>query len=383
MEEISPVENAVQPAPQRRRLPRSQLLALIGTLAIGLFLGGLIVSLLNGSPDTSPIDNAQADIRVTTVIESRPVRAPYSLSGTVSLPQLADVALNGEGAISIVTGGVHGVGEVINSCDLVAEISGQPVFAFPFAVPLYRDLGYGDTGNDVRGLQQALVDAGLLSIEPDGWFGWSTIYAVQDMYSRAGYKAPDVGASRGVLFSHTATVPSSGLAVAEASPVGTAIDATHPVMKVISAPAAITARADMLQAAGFKVGTSVLVQIGSAAPIESQVLSVSEFKSEGSNQAPGYDVVIALPADAPVNDYGYDPVIVNEIATVPQGLGVPLTAIRQDANGTYVYKVAADSNSLDTRIAVKVAGQSSGFAIIAETEELSLGDEIVLSGERP
>jgi hypothetical protein len=365
-------------------MPRSQLLSLIGMLILGLFLGGLIVSLINGSPDTSPIDNAQADIRVTATVESRPVRAPYSLSGTVSQPTLAVVALNGQsgGWASVVTGGVHEPGDIVKSCDLIAEVSGEPVFAFPFEVPLYRDLGYGNSGNDVRGLQQALVEAGLLDIEPDGWFGWSTVYAVQDMYSRAGYKAPEVGSSRGLPLSHTAIIPSSGVAVATTSPVGTAIDEENPVMKVVKSPAAITARADMLQASGFKQGTDVMVQIGSSQPVKSQVVSVSEFRFDAVNTAPGYDVLIALPPNAPVNDSGYDPVIVTEIASVPLGLGVPLTAIRQDSSGAYIYKAAADTKSPDTRVDVQISGQGSGFAIISDASGLAVGDTIVLSGER-
>ncbi|MDR0837312.1 MAG: hypothetical protein LBM94_03735 [Propionibacteriaceae bacterium] len=377
-------EDADSGVARRRRFPRSQVLALIGALILGLFLGGLVVSLINGSPDTSPIDNAQADIRVTAPVENKPVRAPYSLSGSVSLPELANVRLNGQGSggVSLVTGGVHELGDVINTGDLVAEVSGEPIFAFPFDVPLYRDLGYGNSGNDVRQLQVALVAAGLLDMEPDGWFGWGTVYAVQDMYSRAGYKAPEIYPSRGLSLSHTATIPVSGLAVAATSPVGTTIDADHPVMKVVAAPAAITARADMLQASGFKAGTDVLVQIGSTAPIKSTVVSVSEFKTDGTNQPPGYDVVIALPADARVSDAGYDPVIVSEVATVPLGQAVPLSAIRQGGNGTYVYKASTDAKSPDARVDVRVTSQGSGYAILDDTAGLALGDQIVLSGER-
>lgn len=72
---------------------------------------------------------------------------------------------------------------------MAAWVNDRPVIALRGSFPLYRDLGEGDTGNDVAVLQQALADLGY-GIQPDGVFGHGTARALGELYKAEGSSAP-------------------------------------------------------------------------------------------------------------------------------------------------------------------------------------------------
>ncbi len=85
-------------------------------------------------------------------------------------------------------------GDAVSSGQLLAEVSGQPVYVFKGPVPAYRDLKPGSSGPDVTELQEALAESGY-SIRSDdkGTFGPGTKQAVTEFYRRLGYSAPVTG----------------------------------------------------------------------------------------------------------------------------------------------------------------------------------------------
>jgi peptidoglycan hydrolase-like protein with peptidoglycan-binding domain len=320
---------------------------------------------------------------VTAKVSEQPTRAAYSLTGTLVAPQVASLMpTSSEGDREVVSGRVRAAGEQVRQGDLLAEVSGRPVIAILAAVPLYRDISPGDTGNDVAGIQQMLIALELLSGEPSGKFDARTQTALNALFKRHGYSAPEAGSGlKWLPLSHTAAIPADGVVIEEATAVGTMLDSEHPLMKVqVSAPT-ITARADMLQAAAFQVGAEVQVSVGGGQAVSTTVLAVGEFKDSGQNQPPGYDVTFALPEELAGATDADGPVTISEIAELPTGPAVPLTAVRHDAEGSYVL-TAGDGTASDTRVGVTVRGQASGYAIIADNENLPIGTEVVLSGER-
>ncbi|MFP3466205.1 peptidoglycan-binding protein [Leifsonia sp. SIMBA_070] len=87
----------------------------------------------------------------------------------------------------VVTGMGLSVGESLGEGALIAEVNGRPRFAFSGSFPFYRDMRFGDTGPDVRQLQEGLSRAGL-SVGVDGRFGAGTEAAVSHLYAVAGYE---------------------------------------------------------------------------------------------------------------------------------------------------------------------------------------------------
>ncbi|MFJ9946449.1 peptidoglycan-binding protein [Kitasatospora sp. NPDC091207] len=87
-------------------------------------------------------------------------------------------------------------GDTVAAGKLLAEVSGQPLFALPGPVPAYRDLKPGSTGPDVAELQSALAGLGHGSGDDDkGAYGPGTAAAVSDFYRGLGYPVPTTGAT--------------------------------------------------------------------------------------------------------------------------------------------------------------------------------------------
>ncbi len=63
-----------------------------------------------------------------------------------------------------------------------------PLLALHTSVPLWRDLTYGDAGEDVRAIQAELVRLGY-DLATDGWFGWHTWDAYRQALEKVGGKA--------------------------------------------------------------------------------------------------------------------------------------------------------------------------------------------------
>jgi len=354
----------------------------VAALVVGAFGGAVGVAWFRPPVDTSPIDNATKSIQVTALVEERPVRDLYSLSAQV--PPEATVAVMplvaGPGR-EVVSGEVHKPGDVIHYGDVVGEVSGRPVFAVSASLPLYRDLFQGDSGSDALGVQQLVSDLGLYTGPVDGGLGAMSVAGIAALYTRAGYDAPD---PPGLLMVDVAAVPADALTVAGAAAIGEEISADHPLLRLVTSPAVITARVDMLQATAFTVGTTVNVQVGSAAPVTSTVTAVSGFQESTVGTPPGYDITVAMPAGVDPVTAQQQPVLVSETVTIPTGLAVPLAAIRYgSAGGAYVVlpPLADGATPAPPRtVPVTVVSQSGGYAIIGPTPDLPAGTAVIIAG---
>jgi peptidoglycan hydrolase-like protein with peptidoglycan-binding domain len=128
---------------------------------------------------------------VLASVERGDLIANRTLPGVVAAQDEESAALAPiTGAVrSIVTNSPLSPGASLAAGELVASVNGAPVFAIASPFPFYRDLGVGDTGPDVRELQDTLARVGLLSTL-DGEFGLVTAQAVAKLYLRIGGTAP-------------------------------------------------------------------------------------------------------------------------------------------------------------------------------------------------
>ena len=352
---------------------------MIGIVA-GVFIGAIGVAWLHPPVDTSAIDNANASVLATAQVEERPVRDLFSMQARVTSETVVPVmpTVTGDGVRQVVSGKVHAPGDILHFGDVVAEVSGRPIFAVPTWLPLYRDITENMEGSDVDALQQTLTDIGLYSGTIGGKAGAQMLNAIALLYTRAGYPAPN---PRGLAMGDAAILPADGMALASAAPVGAQLSEDLPLVTVVTAPAVITARVDMIQARGFAVGTLVRVQIGSASPVGSTVVAVGEFQEGSTSQPAGYDVTVAIPDGADPVSAAQEPVIVSESAEVPTGPAVPLTAIRRDAGGaSYVLIPGSAGAAPPARVVVSVVGQSAGYAVIREDPSVPIDATVIVTG---
>lgn len=132
-------------------------------------------------PDPTPILVAVEE----KVLSTRVVTRGTAQFGSPRRIILASSDLKRAGRI--VTG-VRRVGARVEAGQVLAEVSGRPVFVLRGAAPSYRDLGVGMSGTDVRQLEETLDRLGLGPGRIDGDFDAATAAAVRRMYRRAGYQ---------------------------------------------------------------------------------------------------------------------------------------------------------------------------------------------------
>ena len=113
-----------------------------------------------------------------TVISRGDVRAE------VSTPVGVPSSIEGD---PVITGIDVAAGDEVIEGQRVVEVSGRPVLVMTGAVPVYRTLRPGMTGEDVTQLQQALTRLDCAVIDEPGVYGNSTKTCVAQLYNDAGY----------------------------------------------------------------------------------------------------------------------------------------------------------------------------------------------------
>ena len=118
---------------------------------------------------------------ITVPVDRRVLTSTVVVRGDVA-PEVsvaAGVPSSVEGA-GVVTGLGPAVGESVVEGSRLLLVSGRPVFALKGAVPVYRTLGPGMSGEDVAQLQAALMRMGY-SPDSDGTFRTATMSAVHQL----------------------------------------------------------------------------------------------------------------------------------------------------------------------------------------------------------
>ncbi|MFI0242620.1 peptidoglycan-binding protein [Streptomyces sp. NPDC016845] len=193
-----------------------QLRKLIGTRPGQLTVVIVVVALVGaggwfaGSQMQSPADAAAAHQPpkagpVTVTVERRSLTASVVAQGSVEFSSPQSVTLAGlvgspdSGSGSGDSGAGDGVaqrvtkapvaGAEVREGSVLMQVSGRPVLVLRGTVPMYRTLGPGASGDDVRQLQQALVRLGFAPGSANGTYGQTDAAAVSRWYKSRGYGA--------------------------------------------------------------------------------------------------------------------------------------------------------------------------------------------------
>uniref|UniRef100_A0AAU2JSC9 Peptidoglycan-binding protein n=1 Tax=Streptomyces sp. NBC_00049 TaxID=2903617 RepID=A0AAU2JSC9_9ACTN len=156
-------------------------------------VGGLLATALVKSPAQVAAETGPpAQGVLTAEVEQRVLAQKVVMRGTVVADQSVEVApqpraADGAGA-PVVTKLPLKAGDPVAAGQLLAEVSGRPVFTLKGTLPVYRDLRPGATGDDVAQLQQALRDLGHgTGSDAKGVFGAGTKAALAARYKAVGY----------------------------------------------------------------------------------------------------------------------------------------------------------------------------------------------------
>lgn len=164
------------------------LVSAVALLAAGWLAAGAFRSPEQVAAAASPPPPSE----ITAEVVLGDLRDEINVQSTVRRERTEDVAIPASADTSVVTANPIDIGGEVSPGAVVLEINGAPVFALPGAFPLYRDILLGDSGTDVRQLQEGLRQAGF-DVTVDGMLGPSTRAVIERLYRDAGYKAPSDG----------------------------------------------------------------------------------------------------------------------------------------------------------------------------------------------
>ena len=284
-----------------------------------------------------------------------------------------------------VTSSTMQAGQVVSPGNLIGEVSGRPVFAVPVSVPLYRNLTVGARGADVRALQQLLIDLDYYGVTASGTFDAGTLDALRRHYDYAGYELPYItDGVRGISLREFAFLPSFGGAATRVATVGTELDEETPLVTVQISERSIAAIITVAERDAVEVGSDVGVSVDGAAPVPTTVVRIGEFSTDAETGTSGYPISVAIPEGTNV-----DAASTLRIVSISQGdpvPAVPVVALRQEGNSTYVLLYSAPDEGEEPpptiasgRVDVQVLMQADGWASIEPDDELPVGKRLVVA----
>ena len=128
---------------------------------------------------------------ITVPVERRLLSSNVVTRGTVRFEESAEISLAGstgtEGA-AVVARDPPAEGGTLEDGDLLVEVTGRPTFVLAGQLPMFRQLGPGSTGDDVRQLEEALARFGFQPGTVDTVYDPATEAAVDAWYRAAGYE---------------------------------------------------------------------------------------------------------------------------------------------------------------------------------------------------
>ncbi|HEX6348257.1 MAG TPA: peptidoglycan-binding protein [Candidatus Dormibacteraeota bacterium] len=284
----------------------------------------------------------------------------YSEPATLFAPHGADAEL----PLGVFTW-LPAVGVTVGRGQRLYEVDGQPVPLLLGAQPLYRHLGPGATGADVRELEDNLLALG---------FGTSS-----GLVANGTFAAADAAAVRAWQTELGAPVTGTldlGAAVMQANPVRIAalhasLGGTYapgqPVLDVTDTAHVVTVQLDTALAAGVKVGDAVSVQLpGAGAPATGKVIAVSaaaqaltQQQGQGGPLRATLPVTIRLDDPAAGGALDQVPVRVSITDQVRRNvLAVPVTALVARSDGTFAVLVVRSSGRVPVTVRVGVFGDA-------------------------
>jgi peptidoglycan hydrolase-like protein with peptidoglycan-binding domain len=193
------------PADPRRTLA----VVLTGVLVAG-GVGWAVGSSVRSPADAAASRQPPPASLMTVAVERRTLTATVLTSGTVEFGSPQPLLLAGavgstepDGGAGAGASGSFGqrvtraprAGQLLKEGTTVMEVNGRPVFVLTGAVPMFRTIGPGRHGRDVRQLQRALGRLGFRPGRTDGTFGADTAAAVRRWYEARGYPAQEPSAA--------------------------------------------------------------------------------------------------------------------------------------------------------------------------------------------
>ncbi|WP_203747894.1 peptidoglycan-binding protein [Cellulomonas chitinilytica] len=423
-----------QSGPRRARWLAVWVVVSLLVTSVAFALGTLV-----RSPSEAAAANSREKVPVTARVTQREITAEETVvTGKVAAGTRRDVvpaATSASASRSVLTGRSVDAGAVLLPGTAPIEVNSRPLVTLTLPFDLFRDLGPGMEGSDVRAVQEGLAGLHLFRGTPDGRFGRQTSAAIRALYARVGASAPapSTELSSAVEAANEAlTAAEAALQPAPTSPEGAldaptstagleaavtkaradlaaataAADTPLPAAEILSLPSApvqlvsvaavgtdvteapaltlrsgdttVVARASVAAADQLAVGATATITGASDTSVSASatVTAVSDFRSAATEEGtpPGFDITLTLGADSVFDDGALVVVTPDQAPEAASGPAVPLVAVRHDSDGSYVMA----GGGTPARVAVTVVASGQGWAIVESG--LHVGDVVQVSG---
>jgi hypothetical protein len=346
-------------------------------LAAAAATGGLVVA-SGGNEATSA---AQALPANTATAKKGELSAMVSLAGTLTYRARSDgspfSAINR--AAGIYTE-LPEQGDKVDCGDVFYRVDDDPVLLLCGAVPAYRDLGFGDQGNDVRQLNRNLhqlgYDAGV-DIDPDSEFTSRTEEALKKLEDDKGLdETGALGIDDAVFLPNPARIAKvTGQLGGSAQPGAEVAQATSDTLEVqVSLEAS--------QQGEVKEGDRAQITLPDNKSVTGRVDRLGRVaESAGQDDDLGGATIPAyISLDDPENARGLDsaPVQVEVTTTGVKGaLSVPVTALVGKSGGGYAVEVVRDDGQREL-VAVELGLFDTAAGRVEVEGDLAEGDQVVV-----
>ena len=174
---------------------RTVIAALVAGMVVVGGAGAAVGSRLRSPAEVAADAQPPAASVVTAPVERRQLSSSIVTRGSIRFADPIQAALAGpvgsSGSTppaSVVTTAVEQGTELAEGA-VALTVAGRPVFLLQGAVPMYRSIGPGDSGDDVRQLEEALKRLGHDPGKVDGVADAGLFTAVASFYKAAGHKA--------------------------------------------------------------------------------------------------------------------------------------------------------------------------------------------------
>jgi HlyD family secretion protein len=326
-------------------------------------------------------------------------RGNFSSGQIVSFTPSGEVAPGGVGAPAqnLVVSGVNTrPGARVYAGDVLMQVSDRPLFILSGAVPAFRDMVQGDTGQDIAELQLGLDEIGYSCAgDRDGVFGAATAAAVRRFYTAIGYAVPLVtgpsatgGGGKGsksptelveVPMSEVMFVPSLPATVSTIAG-GLGQQVTPPLVSLALGNPALTGQLDPTDQGVVRPGMRVHVLSNITGKTAwGTVSGVGRLVTPKNGNAPYLRVGIR-PSRSWARSWAGQNVQLTITAAATKGpvLAVPEAAITASAGGA-TYVTVAMAHGGTRRVLVRAGISAAGLvAVTAESGTLSRGDRVVV-----
>ena len=339
------------------RLSRRSFL-ITGTAVV--FLGGAIVGsgLLTSEPAAGqPAANpallpATAQITRTTLVETR------TESGRLGYGDPVSVRASGTGTLTWIAA----EGATVMRGEPLLKVDELPIVALYGAVPMYRALGNGMVGADVRQLQENLVELGYAEIAIDGIYAQSTTAAVLAWQADLGLVQTGMVEPGQVVFT-----PGPVRIAEHVAGVGDLLgsDRAHILNYTDTTRIATVALNVVDQALAIK-GGAVTVTLPDERTVAGVIAKVGTVVTEEE-----FEVTVAIADQAALGTLQAAPVDVDFVnATRADVLTVPVAALLALAEGGYGVEIVEDNT---TRIVAVKTGMFADGRVEVSGETIAEG----------